>query len=116
MGTILENIKSIRESKGYSQEEMAEKLAITQSSYARFERGATKTDLSTVQQVASVFNLSLIDLLTYPKKYIDPDAQSVLPMGKQEVKATLTIEMGQEKKDQVFRFIFGDNDVKILNK
>ena len=34
----------------------------------------------------------------------------------QEVKATLIIEMGQEKKDQVFRFVFGDNNLEILNK
>ena len=34
----------------------------------------------------------------------------------QEVKATLMIEMGQEKKDQVFRFVFGDNNLEILNK
>lgn len=35
---------------------------------------------------------------------------------KQEIKATLTIEMGKEKKDQIFRFIFGDNNVEIQNK
>jgi len=33
-----------------------------------------------------------------------------------EVKATLTIEMGNEKKDQVFRFIFGENNLEISNK
>jgi len=33
-----------------------------------------------------------------------------------EVKATLTIEMGKEKKDQVFRFIFGENNLEIMNK
>ena len=33
-----------------------------------------------------------------------------------EVKATLTIEMGKEKKDQVFRFLFEDNNIEILNK
>jgi len=33
-----------------------------------------------------------------------------------EVKATLTIEMGNEKKDQIFRFIFGENNLEILNK
>jgi plasmid maintenance system antidote protein VapI len=36
--------------------------------------------------------------------------------GLKEVKATLTIEMGKEKKDQIFRFIFGNNNLEILNK
>ena len=58
--------------------------------------------------------MNIIDLFTYPQKYVDLD--SIRLDSRQEVKATLTIEMGQEKKDQVFRFIFGDNDVKILNK
>jgi transcriptional regulator with XRE-family HTH domain len=34
-------------SKGYSQDYMAELINITQSAYARFERGTTKTDLKT---------------------------------------------------------------------
>lgn len=33
-----------------------------------------------------------------------------------ELKATLTIEMGQEKQDQAIRFVFGDNNLEILNK
>lgn len=36
--------------------------------------------------------------------------------GLQEVKATLTIELGKEKKDQVFRFVFGENNIELLNK
>ena len=33
-----------------------------------------------------------------------------------EIKATLSIEMGAEKKEQVLRFVFGDNNIEILNK
>lgn len=115
MNKVLENIRKIRESMGYTQEVLAEKLHVTQASYARFERGATKTDLGMVQSVADFFSMSLIDVITYPKKYIDSDYINNLD-SKKEIKATLTIEMGKEKKDQIFRFIFGDNDVEILNK
>ncbi len=48
--------------------------------------------------------------------YKSTDDCNINDYKKQEVKATLTIEMGEEKKDQVFRFIFGDNDVEIKNK
>ena len=48
--------------------------------------------------------------------YIDEEKRNIKDYTKQEVKATLTIEMGEEKKDQVFRFIFGDNNVEIKNK
>lgn len=116
MDKILENIRSIRESKGYSQEGISEMLNMTQPSYARFERGATKTDLSVVRKVADLFNMSLIDLISYPKKLIDPDLIENDKQVQKEIKATLTIEMGKEKKDQVFRFLFGDNSLEILNK
>ena len=33
-----------------------------------------------------------------------------------EVRGILSIEFGKEKKDQVFKFIFGENNVEILNK
>lgn len=32
---------------------------------------------------------------------------------KQELKAKLTIELGEERKDKVFRFVFGENDIEI---
>lgn len=33
----------------------------------------------------------------------------------QEVKATLTIELGEKKEDKTFRFLFGENDIKIMD-
>ena len=116
MDNILENIRTIRESKGYSQESISEMLNMTQASYARFERGGTKTGLSVVRKVAVLFNMSLVDLISYPKKLIDPDLIESNMQVQKEVKATLTIEMGKEKKDQVFRFLFEDNNIEILNK
>ena len=35
---------------------------------------------------------------------------------KQEVKATLTIELKKEKRDEVLRLVFGDTNLEILNK
>ncbi|WP_373827801.1 helix-turn-helix domain-containing protein [Bacteroides heparinolyticus] len=116
MDSILENIRKIRESKGYTQEVIADKLKMTQAKYARFERGATKTDLSIVRKVADFFEMSLVDLISYPQKLIDPELIEKDNRTQQEVKATLSIEMGKERKDQVFRFLFGENNVEILNK
>jgi hypothetical protein len=30
-----------------------------------------------------------------------------------ELKATITIELGKEKKDRTVRFVFGENDIKL---
>lgn len=112
MNTIIENIRTIRESKSYSQEFMAEKMNITQAKYARFERGATKTDLDLVIKTCKVLELELVDLVTYPKKYVD--VNTITP--ESEIKAILQIELKKDKKDQILRLVLGDNNLEIINK
>ena len=116
MEDVLKNVRAIRESKGYSQEYMGEMLKTNQSAYARFERGITKTDLKTLRLVADVFEMSIIDLFSWPVKLVDAASLKVLNKDIKEVKATISIEMDHEKKDQVFRFVFGKNDVQISTK
>lgn len=112
MKDILKNIRLIRESKGFSQEQIAEMMKITQSQYARFERGATKTDLETLYEFSLVVGMSLIDIISYPKKYVEIGQQ---PNG-DAVEATLQIKLRNDKRDQVLKLVFGDNNIEILNR
>ena len=112
MNTILQNIRLIREELNFSQLEMAEKMNLTQSSYARFERGATKTDLSLIYKFCEVTNYTIIDVVTYPRKYVDID--DIKPE-QEDNKVVLQIELKKEKKDQVMKLIFGENNLEILN-
>jgi transcriptional regulator with XRE-family HTH domain len=66
---ILSNIKTLRKSKGYSQAEVAKLIGVSQSAYSRFERGVTKLYEETVTSIAQAFEMSLVDVLTYPAKY-----------------------------------------------
>ena len=63
-------LKEIRESKGLSTYQVAEKMNITQSSYSRLERGSTKIDLERLELFAEVLGMSVIDVLAYPEHYI----------------------------------------------
>jgi transcriptional regulator with XRE-family HTH domain len=114
MNKLLENVRTIRESKGYSQEDVAEMIKTSQPKYARFERGATKTDLEFLEQVAKVFNMSLIDIIAYPVKMVD--ANSINTSLNNDIKAVLQIELKKEKKEQVLKLVFGENNLEILNK
>ena len=49
--------------------------------------------------------MTLKEFILYPEK-IKAD----------EIKAQLTIELKQEKKEQILKFVFGDNNLEILNK
>lgn len=58
-----EKIRLIRELNKWSQEEMAEKLAMSASGYAKIERGETQLSLPRLEQLAAVFKIDMWDLL-----------------------------------------------------
>ncbi len=62
---ILKNIKSLRELKGFSQKGIADHLGITQSSYARFETGAKKTDFDMLERVAEAFGVEVCTIIHF---------------------------------------------------
>jgi transcriptional regulator with XRE-family HTH domain len=73
-----------------------------------FEKHSLDTDLLILASEVLNFNLF--------QYYFPNDDCNENNYNKREIKATLTIEFGKEKKDTVFNFVFGDNDVKILSK
>jgi len=113
MKNIIENIRTLRESKGYSQEYMAELMKITQSAYARFERGATKTDLKTVSLAAQTLQMSLIDVITYPEKYINiKDASKAISTVEPEV--ILQIKMKGDTRKEILKMAFSNSELEVL--
>lgn len=60
---INNTIRIMREIKNLSQEEMAEKLEMSPSGYAKIERGETKLYLEKLQQIAQIFNIDVTSLI-----------------------------------------------------
>jgi len=114
MKNIIENIRKIRESKGYSQDFIAELMGITQSAYARFERGATKTDLKTVSLFAQALEMPLVDVITYPEKYIN---MKETPQGTTtyEPEVILQIKIKGDKKNEILKTAFENSDLEIFH-
>ena len=114
MKNIIENIRTLRESKGYSQDDMAELMCITQSAYARFERGATKTDLKTVSLAAKVLEVTLVDVITYPEKYVNiKDVSKESSTFEPEV--ILQVKIKGDKRKEILKTAFENCDLDILN-
>ena len=65
-----EKIRQLRELKGYSQEYMASKLAISQRSYSKLERNETKMDWSKISEIAAVFEMDPMDLIKFDDNLI----------------------------------------------
>jgi len=67
---IHDKIRFMRMEKGWSQEIMAEKLDMAIATYSNIERGITDIQASRLEQIADVFNISLVDLLSLGEKSI----------------------------------------------
>ncbi len=65
---INEKIRTVRESKEWSQEEMANKLSMSLSGYAKIERGDTRLNLPKLEKIAQLFEMDLIELLSINDK------------------------------------------------
>ncbi len=77
---VNEKIKLLRESRQWTQEEMAQKLSMTTKGYAKIERGETISNLPRVEQIAEVFNMDICELLAYGedgKIYINHSANNL---------------------------------------
>jgi XRE family transcriptional regulator, regulator of sulfur utilization len=61
--TLSDKLKTLRASKGYSQENMAGLLQISSTAYAKIERGETDVCYSRLEQIAGVFKLTMFQLV-----------------------------------------------------
>lgn len=111
MDALLKNIYQIRSKLGLSQEYMASQLGIKQSGYAMIEKGSRELKYSTLSQIAIVFKMDVVDVIKYPEKYTSVSQSSVTS---NDIKAVLQIELSKDKKEQVLKMIFGDNNLEIL--
>lgn len=58
-----DRLKQLRNEKKLSQQELADKLEINRSTYARYETSATQPDYETLQKLADFFDVSIDYLL-----------------------------------------------------
>ncbi len=108
---LIQNIIQIRNSKGLTKRSMAEALHINEASYGRIESRKIALSYKQLAEIASCFQMSVIDLISYPDKYVKAETIEEEP-----VEAVLQIKLKKDKKDQVLKLVFGENDIEILNK
>lgn len=90
------------EEKGLSQAEFARQIGIQRQNVVKTVFDKASLDTNLLCNISEVLDCNLFD---YFKSNNGND--------KTELRATITIEMGQEKKDRSVRFVFGENDIKL---
>lgn len=65
-----EKLKLFRQLKGWSQEQVAEQLAMSVGGYGAIERGVTDVQVSRLEQIAQLFGIELTDLFAPEKNTV----------------------------------------------
>jgi transcriptional regulator with XRE-family HTH domain len=68
--SVHEKIRLVRQAKGLTQEEVAEKLDMSVNGYGDIERGETDVNLSRLEQLADLFEITLVQLFGLDGKNI----------------------------------------------
>jgi transcriptional regulator with XRE-family HTH domain len=99
---LADNIKTIREEKGFKQIEVATHIGVDKSAYSKIEKGLRALTVDELQKMAGLFNLTADQIINYdgkmPKEVVIED-KSLL----EQVK--LMAELEPEEKSMVFKMI-----------
>lgn len=78
------NLKLLRTANGMSQEELADKIYLTRSTYSTYESGAKPPDLQTLDALASLYDIGFESLINYDmskgligKIYFDAESRQI---------------------------------------
>ncbi len=97
---IGKRVRKIRESKGLTQTEVADKIDMDQSQYSRLEKNTTDPSVSTLNRIASALGINLTDLfaedLLTDKNSVDKSVQEKMIEAEQ---------LDEEDKKMVFHLI-----------
>lgn len=97
-----EIVKQKVEEQGMSQAEFARKIGMQRQNVVKlvFEKASLDTNLLAL--ISEALGCNFFD-------YFSSNTED----DRTELKATITIELGKEKKDRTVRFVFGENDIKL---
>lgn len=98
MNNYIQNIKKIREDKGLSQEYMAMKLGISQSTYTKVERGEVNLYVDRLLKIIKIFDVGLA-------KIFDEDKQNMFTVNSYDSSSNTNLQivenMYNDNKDVV---------------
>ena len=84
---IAKNLKTLRNSAGYTQKEVAEFIGIERGAYANFESAGTQRlmPFNLLQSICDLYGVTMDDLINYPPKNTIPYF-NIKPKDKKDIK------------------------------
>src|SRR5882762_10842244 len=69
--SVGKNIRTIRHQHGWSQEDVANRLGISIPAFSKIETGVTDVNLSRLEQIANIYEVSVVQLLTVDNEQVE---------------------------------------------
>ena len=107
---VIDKIRKIISDRGLTQGAAAEYAGTSASQFSKILSGEVQLSLWQLSKFASALNMDIVDVFTYPQKYTSDGKTS------EDVEAILQIKLKKDRKDQVLKLVFGDNNLETLNK
>lgn len=108
---IIENLRKIMSLKKLKQASVGEFADISESQFSRVMKGSVQLSINQLAKIASGLNMSVVDIITFPVVYVPKDKKE-----DDDSEVLLQFKLKKEKKNQVLKLVFGENDIEILNK
>jgi transcriptional regulator with XRE-family HTH domain len=101
MGMVSDNIKYLRKQKGYTQEQMAEKIGIKRSLLGAYEEGRAEPGLENLLKMSKIFDVSVDNIIS--ENLSDPEKQKELVKKDIEGKKlrVLAITVDKDEKENI---------------
>src|ERR1700761_6551493 len=71
------NIRTIRHQRSWSQEDVANRLGISIPAFSKIETGVTDINLSRLEQIANIYEVNVIQLLSLEAEEVEPQLSNL---------------------------------------
>jgi len=110
MKDLGKNIRLLRRQKGWSQEDTARQLDISVPAFSKIETGVTDINLSRLEQIARLFELSTTSLLSYGIAQPDSNDEIIVRIFEQIRQRELELADLQKKVIELYEELRNRND------
>jgi transcriptional regulator with XRE-family HTH domain len=75
--SVGKNIRTLRHQRGWSQEDVANRLGISIPAFSKIETGVTDINLSRLEQIANIYEVNVVNLLSLEAEEPEPQHSSL---------------------------------------
>lgn len=108
---LRKNMAKLMADRHLTRESLGDIAGVDGSHFGRVMNGKGNFTLEHLEKIADYCGLRAIDLFTYPDVYQKPGGN-----GEEPAEVLVQLRLTKEKKDQVLKLVFGENNIEILNK